>query len=171
MASSRNHITQRAPWAQRIDDAMARTGVLRRAKPVDLLGVASSPATPAFTKDTRVWMRSNGFRPSGDLRKAIKTTRTRDGAPMTTTCALEASALGELAVLQFMLQNGGLGDVRRTNSEGRTPMFLAAQAGHLNVAMFLFQNGGAEDVRRRDNNGHSPLQGLSSQPRRSFVSL
>jgi hypothetical protein len=154
---------------------MARTGVLQRAKSNGLLSVAFSSAsahvetatTPSFTKDTRAWMRSKGFRPSGDLRKATKTMRMRDDAPTTTTCVLEASALGELAVLQFLLENGGLGDVRRTNSEGRTPMFLASQAGHLNIAMFLFENGGAKDIRRSDNNGHSPLQGLGSQPRRS----
>jgi len=106
------------------------------------------------------------------MSKGVKTTRTRCGMPMTTTCILEASSLGQLDVLYFLKEKEcWLRDVSLANSEGRTPLFLAAQAGYLNVAVFLFENGAADDVRRKDNNGHTPLQGMDAYEMFSFVQL
>jgi len=150
---------------------MAHTGVLNRDRQNSgSLSTASTVAAAA--KDPRIWIRTNGFRPGGSMSKGVKTTRTRCGMPMTTTCILEASSLGQLDVLYFLKEKEcWLRDVSLANSEGRTPLFLAAQAGYLNVAVFLFENGAADDVRRKDNNGHTPLQGMDAYEMFSFVQL
>jgi hypothetical protein len=152
----------RAAWAQRIDHAMAHTGVLNRDRQ-NSGSLSTASSMTAAAKDPRIWIRTNGFRPGGSMSKGVKTIRMRCGMPMTTTCALEASSLGQLDILCFLKEKECWSrDFSLANSEGRTPLFLAAQAGFLNVAMFLYENGAADDVRRKDNNGHTPLQGLNA---------
>jgi len=72
----------------------------------------------------------------------------------------KAAALGELADAQRLVAEGVAVDV--VESEGRTPLMVAAFDGHRHVVSFLLVEGA--DVDHRDGNGRTALMYASSGP-------
>lgn len=84
----------------------------------------------------------------------------------TTTTPLHAAvAAGHKAMTELLLERGSPADVR--NSEGKTPLFLAAQSGFLGIAEVLLKHGANPNLPapRRPNSGErSPQVGSPLNP-------
>ena len=62
---------------------------------------------------------------------------------------------GHLDVIKVFVEKGA--DVKAADSDGKTPLHLAAYNGKLDVVKYLVEEKGA-DVKAADNNGDTPLQ-------------
>ena len=52
---------------------------------------------------------------------------------------------------------GAAEDVRKVNTDGRTPMFAACANGNLEIAQWLFDHGAADNVRTADGKNSTPM--------------
>jgi ankyrin len=62
----------------------------------------------------------------------------------------------KIVEIALLLYKSGA-DIRRADSTGATPMWLACQNGPLSLCQFLYANGAAEDVRTPDRLGFTPM--------------
>ena len=60
-------------------------------------------------------------------------------------------------------------DVNQANSEGATPLFIAAQKGHEGIVVSLIQAG--VDVRKACKDGWTPMEIATDHKRKKVVTL
>ena len=99
----------------------------------------------------------------GACRK-INIEKEKEGVSRVTLAIIEAAAPmviseaspEEIVKIAQLLHKSGA-DIRRADSTGATPMWLACQNGPLSLCQFLYANGAAEDVRTPDRLGFTPM--------------
>ena len=151
----------KAKWAEMLDEIT----VPKPRRPHHPNGTVSTMSFPTPSpspvglgaRDPREWLRRHGFKPGGTLTKDTKTPRkSKHGQNLTYTALFEASAMGQLSVLQFLCDHNALHHIHEKNAEGRTPLFVASQGGYLDVVKWLCSLGSDEDLQAIDIYGYTP---------------